>query len=55
MDNFEWVEGLSACFGLIEVDFATQERKIRKSGQFYAELSKNKVVTQKMIDKYLKD
>jgi beta-glucosidase len=54
MDNFEWVEGLSACFGLIEVDFANQERKIRKSGQFYAELSKNKAVTQKMVDKYLK-
>jgi beta-glucosidase len=53
MDNFEWLEGLSGRFGLIEVDFATQERTIRKSGQFYAELSKSKAVTQKMIDKYL--
>jgi beta-glucosidase len=54
MDNFEWVEGLSARFGLIDVNFDTQERTIRKSGQFYAELSKGKAVTQKMIDKYLK-
>jgi beta-glucosidase len=55
MDNFEWIEGLSGRFGLIEVDFDTQARKIRKSGEFYAEMSKNKGVSRGMIKKYLTD
>jgi len=55
MDNFEWIEGLSGRFGLIEVDFDTQERKIRKSGEFYAAMSKNKGVSRDMIKKYLAD
>ena len=29
MDNFEWTEGTAPCFGLAEVDFATQERRPR--------------------------
>lgn len=52
IDNFEWDEGLSARFGLIEVDFETQKRTIRKSGYFYGELSKNKEVTEEMLNKY---
>jgi beta-glucosidase len=52
MDNFEWLEGLSARFGLVEVDFNTQERKIRKSGEFYAEVCEHKGVTEEMIRKY---
>ncbi|MBN1635875.1 MAG: glycoside hydrolase family 1 protein [Deltaproteobacteria bacterium] len=53
MDNFEWVEGLSARFGLVEVDFESQKRAIRPSGKFYAEICENRSVTQKMIEKYL--
>jgi beta-glucosidase len=31
IDNFEWAEGFSPRFGLYEVKYATQERKLRKS------------------------
>ena len=38
MDNFEWAEGYSMRFGLHAVDFRTQERTLRKSGEFYRDL-----------------
>ena len=44
MDNFEWLEGESAPFGLYHVDFETQRRTLRKSGEFYAELSRSNEV-----------
>ena len=53
MDNFEWAEGLDARFGLIEVDYATQTRRIRKSGEFYAEACRNHGVTEAMVEAYL--
>jgi beta-glucosidase len=52
MDNFEWLEGLSARFGLIHVDFDTQERTIRDSGRFYAELCEENAVTDDMLRRY---
>jgi beta-glucosidase len=38
LDNFEWALGRSRRFGLIEVDYATQRRTVRRSGRWYAEL-----------------
>ena len=35
MDNYEWTFGYSQRFGLIYVDYATQQRHIKKSGYFY--------------------
>lgn len=45
MDNFEWIEGESARFGLVHCDFETQKRTMKKSGEFYSELCKSKTVT----------
>ena len=35
LDNFEWTHGYSKRFGLIHVDFATQRRTVKASGEFY--------------------
>ncbi len=35
MDNFEWAYGYSQRFGIVHVDYATQQRTIKKSGQFW--------------------
>ncbi len=51
-DNFEWIEGESARFGLIEVDYETQKRTIRKSGCFYGEVCRENAVTQEMLAEY---
>ena len=52
-DNFEWIEGSSARFGLVHVDYATQERRIKRSGEFYAKLIQNGGATQEMYDEYV--
>jgi beta-glucosidase len=38
MDNFEWAAGYAPRFGLVHVDFATQQRTVKDSGLRYAEL-----------------
>jgi beta-glucosidase len=37
-DNFEWVEGFSKRFGIVHVDFETQQRTIKKSGYWYRDV-----------------
>ncbi|EAQ63261.1 beta-glucosidase [Marinomonas sp. MED121] len=38
MDNFEWAEGYSKRFGLVYVDYNTQERTLKASAKAYREL-----------------
>ena len=38
LDNYEWAEGFAPRFGLIEVDYTTQGRKIRASAKKYEEI-----------------
>ena len=38
LDNFEWALGYSKRFGIIHVDYETQQRTIKGSGKFYAEV-----------------
>ncbi len=38
IDNFEWEKGFDPRFGLIEVNYATQERRIRPSALVYTDI-----------------
>ncbi len=38
LDNFEWAEGFGPRFGIVEVNYETQERKIRPSAYVLTEL-----------------
>ena len=53
-DNFEWLEGESARFGLINVDYATQTRTIKRSGEFYADMIRNDGVTDEAYNTYVR-
>jgi beta-glucosidase len=45
LDNFEWQRGYEPRFGLIYVDFASQDRIIKSSGRWYAEVTRENGVT----------
>lgn len=40
LDNFEWAEGYQKRFGLVHVDFETQERTVKNSGHWYRDFLK---------------
>ncbi len=53
-DNFEWAQGFSSHFGLIEIDYQTQKRIPRESAALFKEIIKNNGLTKDMQAKYLK-
>jgi beta-glucosidase len=38
LDNFEWSHGYSRRFGIVHVNYETQERTIKASGKYYSEV-----------------
>lgn len=52
-DNLEWVEGNSARFGLVSVDQQTRQRRVKRSGEFYAEVIRSSGVTEEMYQNYV--
>jgi beta-glucosidase len=44
-DNFEWAFGYAKRFGLVYVDYATQERVPKSSARWYADLARTGVLT----------
>jgi beta-glucosidase len=53
-DNFEWIEGESARFGLVHVDYETQTRTVKKSGNFYSDVIRAGGVTGEIYETYVK-
>lgn len=52
VDNFEWAEGWTLRFGLIELDPATQRRRPRPSASLYADIARANAITPQIIDAY---
>jgi beta-glucosidase len=42
LDNYEWVDGYDAKFGLIGVRFASQDRIVRPSARWLAQVIENR-------------
>ncbi|TFC09666.1 beta-glucosidase [Cryobacterium algoritolerans] len=45
MDNFEWAWGYDMRFGIVRVDYETQERTVKDSGHAYAEIIRNRALS----------
>jgi beta-glucosidase len=44
-DNFEWGRGYAMRFGIVHVDFKTQERIVKASGRWYSELVRSGAIS----------
>lgn len=54
-DNFEWIEGNSAKFGLVSVDPETRERTVKKSGQFYSQVIARGGVDRELYEQFVQE
>jgi len=45
LDNFEWSHGYSRRFGIVHVNYETQERSIKSSGRFFSNVIKTNGAT----------
>ena len=53
-DNFEWIEGESARFGLVHVNYETQERTIKSSGKFFTRMIEENGISEDLYKEYVK-
>ena len=44
MDNFEWAQGFTPRFGLIEIDYTTYKRTVRESARKFAQICKTGIM-----------
>ena len=52
VDNFEWTEGWTLPFGLIELDPQTQTRTPRPSSDLYSAIARGNAITPELLDAY---
>lgn len=52
IDNWEWMDGFEPRFGLIGINYATQERIVRDSAKMYGEIAKRNQITKELLEKY---
>ena len=55
VDNFEWLDGFSARFGLVALNTETMERTVKPSGDFYRRMIECRGVTEDMAKEALKE
>ena len=53
VDNWEWALGEVPRFGLVHLDYESQERTVKDSGRFYAEAIRRRGVTDAMVERYV--
>ena len=52
-DNFEWIEGNHAKFGIVAVEGLEKRRVVKKSGRFFAGLIAAHGLTEELYDEYV--
>ncbi|MBI3286861.1 MAG: glycoside hydrolase family 1 protein [Chloroflexi bacterium] len=51
IDNFEWADGFTARFGLVHVDFSSQRRRLKKSGELYREIARANGISRQVVQR----
>lgn len=51
-DNFEWLEGMSARFGLVALEGEGRTRRVKQSGAFYSQMIREGGVTNEMDERF---
>jgi beta-glucosidase len=52
IDNFEWAEGFTPRFGLVHVDYATQERRPKPSAYLYRDIIQRNGISAEEMERY---
>ena len=52
IDNFEWAEGFTPRFGLVHVDYATQERTPKQSAYLYRDIIRRGGISEEELSRY---